>query len=203
MIAYSEAFFARHGDKSIFLARFTPGARAFILLLAGTMRMSARRFYAANVVSALAWAPSNVLPGVIVGESLDLLGAAAKTLGILLVLLVILIWTIVMVVRSALRRGLPSCFFPDQVGLGWKMIDAQDRAAIVRNQPPWAERGLRCGRHDERANPVGAPDIGRIPLRFECIDVDKRRRAVRNDDRFAVVVVPGYDPPHRLHGRFS
>ena len=107
VIAHSEAFFARHGDKSIFLARFTPGARAFIPLLAGTMRMSARRFYAANVVSALAWAPSNVLPGVIVGESLDLLGAAAKPLGILLVLLVILIWTMVMVVRLALRRGLP------------------------------------------------------------------------------------------------
>jgi undecaprenyl-diphosphatase len=107
LIAHSEAFFARHGDKSIFLARFTPGVRAFIPLLAGTMRMSARRFYAANVVSALAWAPSNVLPGVIVGESLDLLGGAAKPLGILLVLLVILTWIIVLAVRLALLRGLP------------------------------------------------------------------------------------------------
>ena len=69
--------------------------------------MSARRFYAANIVSALAWAPSNVLPGVIVGESLDLLGAAAKPLGILLVLLIILTWIILHAVRFTLRRGAP------------------------------------------------------------------------------------------------
>ena len=105
VISRSEGFIARHGDKSIFLARFTPGVRAFIPLLAGMLGMSARRFYAANIVSALAWAPSNVLPGVIVGESLDLLGAAAKPLGILLVLLIILVWIILQAVRFTLRRG--------------------------------------------------------------------------------------------------
>ena len=107
VISRSHAFIDRHGDKSIFLARFTPGVRAFIPLLAGMLGMSARRFYAANVVSALAWAPSNVLPGVIVGESLDLLGAAAKPLGILLVLLTILAWIILHAVRFTLRRGAP------------------------------------------------------------------------------------------------
>ena len=65
------------------------------------------RFYAANILSALAWAPSNVLPGVIVGESVDLFGAAAKPLGMLLVLLAILTWAIVLAVRLALRHGLP------------------------------------------------------------------------------------------------
>ena len=107
LIARSEAFVARHGDKSVFLARFTPGVRAFIPLLAGMLGMSAGRFYAANVVSALVWAPSNVLPGVIVGESLDLLGAAAKPLGILFVLLTILTWFMVQAVRLTVRRGVP------------------------------------------------------------------------------------------------
>jgi undecaprenyl-diphosphatase len=65
------------------------------------------RFYAANILSALAWAPSNVLPGVIVGESIDLFGAAAKPLGILLVLLIVLIWTTMHAVRLALRLGVP------------------------------------------------------------------------------------------------
>ncbi len=120
LIARSQAFMSRHGDKSIFLARFTPGVRAFIPLVAGMLGMSARRFYAANVVSAIAWAPSNVLPGVIVGESLDLLGAAAKPLGILLVLLIILSWIILHAVRFMLRRG-----------MGWPL-------AAMENLQTWA-----------------------------------------------------------------
>ena len=120
LIARSQAFMARHGDKSIFLARFTPGVRAFIPLLAGMLGMSARRFYAANVVSAIAWAPSNVLPGVIVGESLDLLGAAAKPLGILLVLLIILV--VDHLARGALhvapRDGLAAGGDGEPTGLG-------------------------------------------------------------------------------------
>ena len=107
LIARSEAFFSRHGDKSVFLARFTPGVRAFIPLLAGMLRMPARRFYAANVASALAWAPSHILPGVIVGASFGLLGAAAKPLAVLLVLLIVALWATMHAVRYALRRGIP------------------------------------------------------------------------------------------------
>ncbi len=107
LIARSEGFFARHGDKSVFLARFTPGVRVFIPLIAGILRMPPRRFYAANVLSALAWAPSHILPGVLVGASFSLFGAAAKPLAVLLVLLVVLIWATIHVVRFALRRGMP------------------------------------------------------------------------------------------------
>ena len=107
LIARSEAFFSRHGDKSVFLARFTPGVRAFIPLLAGMLRMPARRFYAANVASALAWAPSHILPGVLVGASFGLLGAAARPLAVLMLIVVVAIWAIVHVVRYTLRRGVP------------------------------------------------------------------------------------------------
>ncbi|TIS55791.1 MAG: phosphatase PAP2 family protein [Mesorhizobium sp.] len=108
LVARSEAFFARHGDKSVFLARFTPGVRAFIPLLAGVLGMPARRFYAANVLSALVWAPSHILPGVLVGASLSLFGSAAKPLAVLLVLLVVLIWAMIHIVRFALYRGVPA-----------------------------------------------------------------------------------------------
>lgn len=107
LIARSEAFFSRHGDKSVFLARFTPGVRAFIPLVAGMLRMPARRFYAANVASALAWAPSHILPGVLIGASFGLLGAAAKPLAVLFVILVVALWAIMHAVRYALRRGIP------------------------------------------------------------------------------------------------
>jgi undecaprenyl-diphosphatase len=105
LIARSEAFFARHGDKSVLFARFTPGVRAFIPLIAGILKMSSGRFYVANVVSALVWAPAHILPGVLVGASFGLFGAAAKPLAISAVLLVVLIWAMIHVVRFVLGRG--------------------------------------------------------------------------------------------------
>ncbi|QND64695.1 phosphatase PAP2 family protein [Mesorhizobium loti] len=107
LIERSEAFFARHGDKSIFLARFTPGVRAFIPLLAGMLGMSVRRFYTVNIASALAWAPSHILPGVLVGAAFGIFGAAAKPLAILLFVLVLAGWLVLHVVRWTLRRGIP------------------------------------------------------------------------------------------------
>ncbi len=107
LITRSEAFFARHGDKSVFIARFTPGVRAFIPLIAGILQMPVRRFYAANILSALVWAPSHILPAVFVGAAFSVLGAAAKPLAILVVLVVIVIWVAIRLVRLALRHGPP------------------------------------------------------------------------------------------------
>ena len=47
LIAKSESFFGRHGDKSVFLARFTPGVRAVVPLFAGILRMQEREVLAA------------------------------------------------------------------------------------------------------------------------------------------------------------
>ena len=55
-IARSEAFINRYGVTSVFLARFTAVVRAFVPLVAGILGMPPRQFYAANVLSALAWA---------------------------------------------------------------------------------------------------------------------------------------------------
>jgi membrane protein DedA with SNARE-associated domain/membrane-associated phospholipid phosphatase len=107
LIQRSEVFFTRHGDKSVFLARFTPGVRAFVPLLAGMLGMSGGRFYAVNVASALAWAPSHILPGVLVGATFSILGAAAKPLAILLVVLAAAGWVVLHFVRWTLRRGIP------------------------------------------------------------------------------------------------
>lgn len=107
LIQSSEAFFERHGAKSVFLARFVPGVRAFIPLLAGMMGMAVSRFYVVNVASALAWAPSHILSGVLVGATFSVLGAAAKPLAILLVVLVVTGWALLHIVRWALRRGVP------------------------------------------------------------------------------------------------
>ena len=107
LIQSSEAFFERHGAKSVFLARFVPGVRAFIPLLAGMMGMAVSLFYTVNVVSALAWASSHILSGVLVGATFRVLGAAAKPLAILLVVLLVAGWTLLHIMRWTLRRGVP------------------------------------------------------------------------------------------------
>lgn len=107
LVVRSEAFFALHGDKSVFIARFTPGVRAFIPLMAGILQMPVGRFYAANILSALVWAPSHILPAVFVGAAFGIFGAAAKPLAILVVLIVVVIWAMVHLIRFTFRRGPP------------------------------------------------------------------------------------------------
>lgn len=114
LIQSSETFFERHGSKSVFLARFVPGVRAFIPLLAGMMGMAVSRFYAVNVASALAWASSHILSGVLAGATFSILGAAAKPLAILLVVLFAAGWALLHIVRWTLRRGVP--YFIDALG---------------------------------------------------------------------------------------
>jgi undecaprenyl-diphosphatase len=106
-IGKGTAFFDRHGAKSVLLARFTPPVRPFVPLVAGIVHMPMLRFYLANALSALAWAPAHVFPGILLGASLALAGAVAGRLAVLLVLLVGTLWSTMLLVRLGLRRGLP------------------------------------------------------------------------------------------------
>lgn len=105
LIDKTRAFIHRHGGKSIFLARFTPGVRGFVPVVAGIVAMSPGRFYLVNVLSAFAWAPAHILPGMVLGASLALAGAAAGRLALLLIIVVALGWLLISVLRFALRRG--------------------------------------------------------------------------------------------------
>jgi undecaprenyl-diphosphatase len=88
-------FFAKWGDLSVMLGRFFGPLRAIVPLVAGLMDMPPRRFYAANILSALIWAPAYLAPGMLIGEAVEdgdwtrlLMLAAALGLGILLLLVV-------------------------------------------------------------------------------------------------------------------
>lgn len=65
-----EAFFHRHGGKSVVIGRFVGPIRPIIPLIAGAFLMPWRRFLAFNLSSAAAWAPVYVLPGYLVGSAL-------------------------------------------------------------------------------------------------------------------------------------
>jgi len=87
-----EGYFLRHGGKSILLGRFVGPVRPFIPLVAGMLGMQPRAFYVANILSAFAWAPAYLLPGMAFGASLAMAGAVALRLVVLLVLIGVLTW---------------------------------------------------------------------------------------------------------------
>jgi membrane protein DedA with SNARE-associated domain len=88
----SETFIDRYGVVSVFLARFTAVVRAFVPLVAGILRMSPRQFYTANILSALAWAPAHVFPGVLLAMAIRLAGASAEQLTLMIVAGLIVVW---------------------------------------------------------------------------------------------------------------
>lgn len=69
-ISNGEAFFARHGGKSIVIGRFVGPVRPVIPLVAGMLNMPSRRFVSINLLSAIGWAPTYVIPGFLFGASI-------------------------------------------------------------------------------------------------------------------------------------
>lgn len=70
-LAASEDFVEKHGGKSLIFGRFIGPIRAFVPLATGIFQMPFPRFIFFNVVSALLWAPPNILPGYFAGAAID------------------------------------------------------------------------------------------------------------------------------------
>jgi membrane-associated protein len=64
----TQLFYARHGGKTIFLARFVPIIRTFAPFIAGVGRMPYSKFGMWNVSGALAWVFSMTLSGYFFGQ---------------------------------------------------------------------------------------------------------------------------------------
>ncbi len=67
-----QAFFIKHGIKSIVVGRFIGPIRPIIPLIAGSLDMPAKTFFTVNLLSAVLWAPVYILPGFALGASIDL-----------------------------------------------------------------------------------------------------------------------------------
>ena len=89
-LARAEGFFARHGGKAVFLARFVTGLRVFGALVAGISRMHWRTFFFYNALGGAVWVATVVFAGYFLGGSIQVLtrwmGRASVLLGILLAL---------------------------------------------------------------------------------------------------------------------
>src|SRR4029453_10569496 len=111
LIARSERFVTQYGAASVFLARFGPIVRAFVPLVSGILRMSPLQFYAANILSALAWAPAHIFPGVLLSVALQLTIPSAEQRTILVIAGLIVATFIIFATRAFLKRKGPTSAF--------------------------------------------------------------------------------------------
>ena len=66
----TQRFYERHGGKTVILARFLPIVRTFAPFAAGMGRMGYRRFFAFNVIGAVAWVSSMTLTGFLLARTI-------------------------------------------------------------------------------------------------------------------------------------
>jgi membrane-associated protein len=64
----AHAFFEKHGNKAIVLARFVPVVRTFITAVAGVSKMDRRRFFTYSFIGAVLWATGVTLLGYFLGQ---------------------------------------------------------------------------------------------------------------------------------------
>ncbi|MEO8187280.1 MAG: VTT domain-containing protein, partial [Burkholderiaceae bacterium] len=99
----ADAFFVRHGGKSVFLGRFVGFARALVPFLAGSSQMLYRQFLPYNAFGAVLWSMVAVLLGYFLGASWHVaerwIGRASAIIAGVLLLILALAWTWRWVVR--------------------------------------------------------------------------------------------------------
>jgi membrane protein DedA with SNARE-associated domain len=72
-LAQFDAFFHRHGAKTVFIARFVTGLRVFGALLAGTSGLPWRTFLFYNAAGAIVWSTAVAIVGYALGQSWETL----------------------------------------------------------------------------------------------------------------------------------
>jgi membrane-associated protein len=70
----TRAFYARHGAKTIVIARFVPIIRTFAPVVAGVGQMEYRRFVLYNVAGGVAWVTSMTWAGYALGQAVPNIG---------------------------------------------------------------------------------------------------------------------------------
>jgi membrane protein DedA with SNARE-associated domain len=105
-LGHAEAFFARHGGRAVFLARFVTGLRVFGALVAGTSRMPWVRFALYNVLGGTVWATAAISLGYFLWASISLVEHWVGRASLILVAALALAWLLRWTYRRATRgRG--------------------------------------------------------------------------------------------------
>lgn len=102
-LAQSEQFFARHGAKAMFVARFIIGARSYGSMLAGMSRMPFGEFQIFSAAGSAIWAIAIGLLGYFLGNNLNFLEKVVRDVGLAGAVIAVIVLGVMFVV--ARRRG--------------------------------------------------------------------------------------------------
>ncbi len=95
-LAHSEAFFNRHGPKTVVIARFIPIVRSVVSYIAGINQMDSRAFTVYNLSGGLLWASIIGTLGFVFGKNLNVVEQGLRRAGgiwvAVLLLAMFLIW---------------------------------------------------------------------------------------------------------------
>lgn len=94
-------FYARHGAKTIVIARFVPIIRTFAPVVAGVGQMAYRRFVFYNIAGGVGWVASMTSAGYLLGQTIPNVGAHIHVI----VIVVVVLSVIPIVVEIARERG--------------------------------------------------------------------------------------------------
>ena len=99
LLERGEKYIEEHGAKSIAIARFIPVVRSIVPLAAGVLRMDVKRFYFANITSAIVWAVLHIFPAVAIGMAYKTLGEVSGRIAAMAVIVLIAAAALVWLVR--------------------------------------------------------------------------------------------------------
>jgi undecaprenyl-diphosphatase len=143
VVARGEAFFRRHGGKSIALGRFLPMLRPMIPMVAGALGLRPGLFYAVNIASAIVWAPAHILGGALLGASLGALGAVSGRLVAMLAVLALALLVLILATRWLWRRLMPLLGWAQQGLHRWAMARGSRAARLLARLADPEEPDLR------------------------------------------------------------
>lgn len=104
LLQTGESFFLKYGSMSVLIGRFVGPVRALVPLVAGMLGMRPLRFYLANILSAIGWAPAYMLPGILLGAaSLELPPDVAVHVILMLLMTVLLIMFLIWLVQKIFK----------------------------------------------------------------------------------------------------
>jgi len=102
-IAKTEAFFAKHGKKTILIARFVPVIRHVISVPAGIARMPLRAFFLQTFLGSTIWGGTLILLGYYVGANWERFANPLKRVDLLIGVILVLA-LVALGIRFVVRR---------------------------------------------------------------------------------------------------
>jgi membrane protein DedA with SNARE-associated domain len=124
-IATAERYYASHGGKTIFLARFIPVVRSVGFIVAGVAHMEWKRFIVYDIAGSLVWGVTHSIVGYALGESYERWARYSTPAG--LILLLLLVFLIVGSKLLARRRRIRGEL--EQAPTGLRLEHDHDRGA--------------------------------------------------------------------------